>query len=78
MHICMRVNVCVRLYACVALFPFLYKGKQKHTTMTNAAGWDSSKKKQQRQSELCMHVCVCVCEEVTGDKDIKTKEMKIF
>lgn len=46
--------------------------------MTNAAGWDSSKKKkqQQRQSELC--VCVCVCEEVTGDKDIKTKEMKIF
>lgn len=44
--------------------------------MTNAAGWDSSKKKkqQQRQSELC----VCVCEEVTGDKDIKTKEMEIF
>lgn len=24
----------------------------------------------------CMRVCVC--EEVTGDKDIKTKEMKIF
>lgn len=69
---CVCPTVCM---CCVVSFPLQRQTKTHDNDKCCGLG--------QQQEEAAaairtLYACVCVCEEVTGDKDIKTKEMKIF